>query len=51
LIALEILRQLGVLTREEQQALSRFDRRPVTNWRGLEVGVMRPVFNLDFHPD
>ncbi len=50
LITLEILRQLGVIAPSEQQALRRFDKRPVTNWRGIEVGVMRPVFQLDLHP-
>lgn len=46
LAALEILSQLGVLKPEVLQKLTRFLRRPVTNWRGLEVGEIRPAPTL-----
>jgi L-asparaginase II len=46
-ISIEILRQLGLLSEEQIRAkLSRLAARPVTNWRGLEVGEIRPAFEL-----
>jgi L-asparaginase II len=45
--ALEILRQLDVLTIDEQSALADFGpTRPVYNWRKLKVGLARPSFSL-----
>lgn len=44
--ALAVLVQLGVLTHDEREALARFDRRPITNWRDIEVGEIRPAFHL-----
>lgn len=44
--ALAVLLQLGVLGERERVALSRFDRRPLQNWRGIEVGEIRPCFSL-----
>ena len=45
--ALEVLRQLGVLSESELRSLATFGpKRAVTNWRKLVVGEMRPVFNL-----
>lgn len=46
-VTLEILRQLGVLSEAQQQALARFG--PVTsihNHRGIQTGTARPVFSL-----
>jgi L-asparaginase II len=45
--AVEILRQLGVLTADQLAALSAFDRRPVYNWRKLVVGELRTCFKLN----
>ncbi|MBW6471911.1 MAG: asparaginase [Anaerolineaceae bacterium] len=49
LVGIEILRQLGALDNEQIQALSAFDTRPITNWRKLDVGELKPVFQLHFH--
>lgn len=46
-VTLEVLRQLGALTAAELDALKAYGPvRPITNWRKLEVGEMRPVFQL-----
>jgi L-asparaginase II len=48
-VALEVLCQLEVLGEKELETLARFGfapRQPVTNWRGLVVGEMRPCFTL-----
>lgn len=47
-VALEVLRQLGVLSEEELGALSDFGPSfPVENWRKLKVGEAYPVFTLE----
>lgn len=47
-IAIEMLRRLGLLSEEQiRERLARHAARPVTNWRGLEVGVMRPAFPFE----
>lgn len=47
LVILDILRQLGVpFTQAQKQALADFDIRPVQNWRKLDVGQIRPCFQL-----
>jgi L-asparaginase II len=46
-VALEILRQLGVLDETQLQPLAKFYTRPVQNWRGLPVGQIRPCFQLN----
>jgi L-asparaginase II len=47
-MALEILKQLGILSEKELEALSEFGPvRPVTNVRKLVVGEARPVFTLE----
>jgi L-asparaginase II len=49
-VILEILRQLGVpFTTSQQEALAPFDIRPVRNWRKLDVGQLRPCFQLNMH--
>ncbi len=46
-VVLEILRQLGALSEDQQQALAAFGPRfPIYNWRKLTVGEARPVFTL-----
>lgn len=49
LVGIEILRQLGALDNEQIQALSAFDTRPIQNWRKLDVGLLKPIFQLHFH--
>lgn len=44
--ALEILRQLGAISRSDEEAFKEFDARPLYNWRKLQVGEMRPHFTL-----
>jgi len=44
--ALEALRQLGVLDSAQQEELSDFAPRALTNWRNIPIGEIRPVFNL-----
>ncbi len=48
-VAIEILRQLGALDQEQIAALAPFDQRPILNWRKLEVGQLKPVFQLNFN--
>lgn len=46
-VTLEILRQLGVLSSDQQQALAPFGPlKPVKNHRGIVTGQSRPVFKL-----
>jgi L-asparaginase II len=46
-VALEILRQLGVLSSEQEQALGRFGPdKSIKNHRGIETGISRPVFKF-----
>jgi L-asparaginase II len=49
LVAVEVLRQLGVLSMQQLEALKRFYTRPIYNWRKLEIGEMRPVFELAYY--
>lgn len=45
--ALEVLRQLGVLSSQQEQALAVFGpAKPVKNHRGIVTGQSRPVFEL-----
>ena len=51
LVALEVLRQLGLLADADFAALAEFDfapRETLHNWRGLVVGEARPAFSLDY---
>jgi len=45
-LAVEALRQLGVLAEHELNSLSRFARQTLNNHRGEEVGEVRPAFQL-----
>ncbi|MEW6566687.1 MAG: asparaginase [Chloroflexota bacterium] len=46
-VVLEVLRQLGALEEGELAVLSEFRPGPITNWRGLVVGHIRPCFRLE----
>jgi L-asparaginase II len=48
IVALETLRQLGVLTAAQVASLPHYGSRMVKNHRGLVVGEMRPCFELKF---
>ncbi len=41
-IAMAILKALGVLDKNQIETLKKYDRHPITNWRGKEVGELRP---------
>jgi L-asparaginase II len=46
-VTIEILRQLGVLSPEQEQALSGFGpEKSITNHRGIVTGMSHPVFKL-----
>lgn len=47
LVAVEILRRLGALGESELHALRAYGPRPITNWRQIEVGVIRPAFAFE----
>ncbi|MDT8899356.1 asparaginase [Thermanaerothrix sp. 4228-RoL] len=48
-VAIEVLRQLGVLNEDQIQShLADLAPRPLKNWRGLSVGEIRPVFKLEW---
>jgi L-asparaginase II len=44
---IETLAQLGVLCEREQAELESYHHTPIDNRRGLKVGEVRPVFNLE----
>jgi len=44
--ALEVLRQLHVTAAILSPELDGFDRRPLRNWRGVQVGEIEPCFTL-----
>jgi L-asparaginase II len=46
-VVIDLLRQLGVLSAEEMEALAGLRRRVVRNHRGLEVGEVVPDFELE----
>lgn len=45
-IAMAVLKALGVLDEGQNDALKRYNRHPVTNWRGKEIGEIRPSSEL-----
>lgn len=48
-VALEVLRQLGTLSEKQLAELADLGPgRPVKNWRSLEVGAARPIFELQW---
>lgn len=47
-IGVELLRALGLISQAQIEGeLAPLAARPVTNWRGLEVGCLRPAFELE----
>ncbi len=46
LIAMNVLKVFGILDDAQRAALKAYDRRPVLNWRGKEVGEIRPTPEL-----
>jgi L-asparaginase II len=46
LASIEILRQLGALSRQEADRLAQFDAQQLYNYRNLHIGEIRPVFSL-----
>jgi L-asparaginase II len=46
IVAMAVLKTLKVLDKEQIAALKAYDRRPVFNWRGKEVGEIRPTPEL-----
>ncbi len=47
LACLEVLRQLGALSAQQMEALAEFGPRlPRRNWRKIEIGQIRPSFQL-----
>ncbi len=47
LAALEVLRQLGAISRQEMESMAKFGPKPLKNWRGIEVGQFQPAFVLE----
>ena len=45
-VAVEILKHLGVLSKEQVAEVKEYYRRPVYNWRNMEVGEIRPSEEL-----
>lgn len=48
LVSLEILRQLGALSIDQLQLFPEFFTHAIRNWRKLDVGELRPCFDLNF---
>lgn len=46
LIAISVLRALGILDEAQAEFLKQYDRRPIINWQGIEVGEIRPSEEL-----
>jgi L-asparaginase II len=46
ILTVSILKELGALSEDQLHHLSDFSSRPVTNWRGIPVGELRPCFQL-----
>ncbi len=46
LVALQVLREMGILSVKELEQLRNFDRKPIYNFRHLEVGEYRPAFHI-----
>lgn len=47
IVALHILKHLGVLDSEQAKRVSQHDRRPITNWSNQPVGEIRPSTELE----
>ena len=46
MVALSILKQLGVISAAQAETLGKFERRSLYNFRKLEVGEIRPAFSI-----
>ena len=46
LVALSILKQLGVISGSQTEQLAKFDRRTMHNFRKLDIGEIRPTFSI-----
>jgi L-asparaginase II len=46
IVAMAVLKALNVLDHDQIAVLKSYDRRPVFNWRGKEVGEIRPTSEL-----
>jgi L-asparaginase II len=46
LVALELFNHMGQLNAEQKKVAGKFGSRPITNWRGLTVGEIRPAETL-----
>ncbi len=44
--AMEVLRQLGAVSKAEQASLTKFGPCTLENWEGIKVGEVRPAFRL-----
>jgi L-asparaginase II len=52
LACIEVLRQLGALSKLQMEALAEFGPHlPRRNWREIEIGQIRPAFNLQRAPE
>jgi L-asparaginase II len=45
-VSLTLLATLGVLDAAELAALADYGNKPLKNWRGFEIGEIRPAFSL-----
>jgi L-asparaginase II len=46
IVMLSILKQLGALNAAQQEAMSSYSARPITNWKKIPVGEYRTVFTF-----
>jgi L-asparaginase II len=46
LVALTILKQLGVISAAQAEHVAKYDRRAMFNFRKLEIGEIRPAFSI-----
>jgi L-asparaginase II len=49
MIAVEILRQLGLISNADAETFDNYAPHPIYNWRKLTVGEIRPCFKLQMH--
>lgn len=45
--SLEILRQIGIVTSSEIESLKRYYNEIIYNWKNIEVGIIKPQFELE----
>ncbi|MBI9043854.1 MAG: asparaginase [Anaerolineaceae bacterium] len=49
LVTLEVLKQLGAINDNEVKKLASFYSRPLHNWRKIEIGELKPCFELKWY--